>query len=96
MTGNVARDKSLEYAHIKFLETNTTRDISASSVSDLAAGGYITNGMTMIITGAAGTGKTYFACALGDRACRQRMKVLYFTMNMLIEDLKISFILSLF
>ena len=26
--------------------------------------------MTVIITGPAGTGKSYFACALGDRACR--------------------------
>lgn len=76
-------------ASIEELETDTTRGLSAASVSDLAAGNYITNGMTMIITGPAGTGKTYFACALGDRACREGIKVLYFTMNMLIETLKL-------
>ena len=47
------------------------------------------NGMTLIITGPAGTGKSYFACALGDRACRNGIKVLYFTMNMLIENLRL-------
>ena len=46
--------------------------------------------MTVIITGPAGTGKSYFACALGDRACRNGRKVLYFTMNMLIENLKLA------
>lgn len=76
-------------ASIEELETDTTRGLSASSVSDLATGNYITNGMTMIITGPAGTGKTYFACALGDRACREGIKVLYFTMNMLVETLKL-------
>lgn len=76
-------------ASIEELETDTTRGLSAASVSDLATGNYITNGMTMIITGPAGTGKTYFACALGDRACREGVKVLYFTMNMLIETLKL-------
>lgn len=76
-------------ASIEELETDTTRGITAASVSDLATGNYITNGMTMIITGSAGTGKTYFACALGDRACREGIKVLYFTMNMLVETLKL-------
>lgn len=76
-------------ASIEELETDTTRGIAASNVSDLATGNYITNSMPMIITGPAGTGKTYFACALGDRACREGVKVLYFTMNMLIENLKL-------
>lgn len=76
-------------ASVEELETDTTRGISAASAAELAAGGYIDNGMTVIITGPAGTGKSYFACALGDRACRNGVKVMYFTMNMLIENLKL-------
>ena len=76
-------------ASIEELETDTSRGISTASASDLATCNYITNGMTLIITGPAGTGKTYYACALGDRACRNGIKVLYFTMNMLIETLKL-------
>lgn len=76
-------------ASIEELETDTARGISTASASDLATCNYITNGMTLIITGPAGTGKTYYACALGDRACRNGIKVLYFTMNMLIETLKL-------
>lgn len=76
-------------ASVEELETDTVRGIPSASVTDLATGNYITNGMTVIITGPAGTGKSYFACALGDRACRNGIKVLYFTMNMLIENLKL-------
>lgn len=52
-------------------------------------GTYIKNGVTIIITGSAGTGKSYLASALGDRACRQGYKVMYFTMNMLVSTLKL-------
>ena len=76
-------------ASVEELETDTVRGIPSVSVADLATGNYITNGVTVIITGPAGTGKSYFACALGDRACRNGIKVLYFTMNMLIESLKL-------
>lgn len=76
-------------ASVEELETDTVRGIPAASVAELSTGNYITNGMTVIITGPAGTGKSYFACALGDRACRNGTKVLYFTMNMLIENLKL-------
>ena len=48
------------------------------------------HGMTVLVTGAAGTGKSYFACALGDMACRQGKKVIYFTMNMLAENLRLA------
>ena len=56
-------------ASMEELETDTARGIQACSAADLATGNYITGGMTVIITGPAGTG--------------------YFTMNMLIENLKL-------
>ena len=53
-------------ASMEELETDTARGIQACSAADLATGNYITGGMTVIITGPAGTGKSYFACALGQ------------------------------
>ncbi len=76
-------------ASVEQLEKDTTRGISTAAVADLCSGSYITNGMTVIISGPTGTGKSYFACALGDHACRQGYKVMYFTMNMLIENFKL-------
>lgn len=71
------------------LEMDTAKAIQVCSATDLATGNYITGGMTAIITGPAGIGKSYFVCAVGDRTCRNGQKVLYFTMNMLIENLKL-------
>lgn len=76
-------------ASIEELETDTPRGITKAAISDMLTGRYIDNGMTVIITGPAGTGKSYLACALGDRACVEGRKVAYFTMNMLIENLKL-------
>lgn len=76
-------------AALEQLETDTTRGIPSAQITDLATGDYIEHGMTIIITGPAGTGKSYLASALGDRACRQGKKVQYFTMNMLIETLRL-------
>lgn len=76
-------------AAIEELETDTTRGISSATIAELGTGAYIKNGVTIIITGPAGTGKSYLASALGDRACRQGYKVMYFTMNMLVSTLKL-------
>ena len=76
-------------ATLEELETDTTRGLSASDVAELATGSYIRDGRTLIVEGPTGTGKTFFACALGERACRQGIKTLYFTMNSLIEQLRL-------
>ena len=81
---------SVYKAAIEHLEIDSARGIPSALVGELAAGEYIDHGMTVLVTGAAGTGKSYFACALGDMACRQGKKVIYFTMNMLAENLRLA------
>ena len=76
-------------ASVEELETDTTRGLRATDVAELSTCNYVRNGMTIIVTGPAGTGKSYLACALGERACRNGIKVLYYTMNMLVENLKL-------
>jgi len=77
-------------ASLEELETDTARGIPSAAAAELGTGRYISDARTMIATGPPGTGKTYFISALGDRACRQGFKTLYFTMNMLIENLKLA------
>ena len=76
-------------ASLEELETDTTRGITAAEAAELATGNYIRDARTLIINGPTGTGKSYFACALGERACRQGFKTLYFTINTLIENLRL-------
>ena len=76
-------------ATVEELETDTTRGLSLPEVQDMATGDYIRDGRTTVVTGPTGTGKTYFICAMGERACRQGYKTLYYTMNTLIEQLRL-------
>lgn len=75
-------------ATLEQLEISSARGVPADLVTEMGTGNYIRNGRSVIITGPTGTGKSYLACAFGERACRQGYKVRYYTMNMLIETLK--------
>lgn len=59
-------------------------------VEQLAKCDFIRDGHSVIITGATGTGKSYLATALGDRACRSGMTVAYFNMQRLLERLDLE------
>ncbi|MDR0895823.1 MAG: IS21-like element helper ATPase IstB [Prevotellaceae bacterium] len=77
-------------ATIEELETNTARGVNAAAVATLATGEYINSGATVIVCGAAGTGKTFLATALGERACRQGTRVYYYTMQKLMEVVRLA------
>ena len=64
--------------------------MEASLVGQLAKCDFIRDGHSVIITGATGTGKSYLATALGDRACRLGMSVAYFNMQRLLERLDLE------
>jgi DNA replication protein DnaC len=56
----------------------------------LATGDYIKNGEAVIVTGAAGCGKSFLASALGHRACKQGYTVAYHNMQKLLVKLKLA------
>jgi len=72
------------------LEIDATRGVPADVILQLSSGEYIKKGQTVIICGATGTGKSYLACALGNKACRQGYKVAYYTMQKLMDMLRVS------
>ena len=76
-------------ATIEELEMDTTRGLSTADITEQATGGYIRDARFTIVIGPTGTGKTFFINALGEKACRQGYKTLYFTMNTLIDQLRL-------
>ncbi len=52
----------------------------------LIGGDWIRQHHTVLITGPTGTGKTWFACALGNSACRQGNSVRYVRVPRLLEE----------
>jgi DNA replication protein len=77
-------------ATIEELEVDESRGVPPDLVLQLSSGEYIKSGATVIICGAAGTGKSYLANALGNKACRQGYKVAYYTMQKLLDAIRIA------
>jgi DNA replication protein DnaC len=72
---------------IEQMNFDTTRGLDRSTIMELATCDYIRKGLPVIITGAAGTGKSYLATALGYQACLMGLKVRYFGLQKLFEEI---------
>jgi len=77
-------------ASVEELHLDTARGLDKEIVSNLATGQYITNGESVIVTGATGCGKSFIASALGHQACSQGYKVLYFNLQKLLMKTKMA------
>ena len=75
-------------ASIEEIYPDPGRGIDQSLLMRLAAGDYIKNGEAIIVTGAAGCGKSFLASALGHHACKQGHTVVYHNMQKLLVKLK--------
>jgi len=89
--GRLLKEAGFPYpASLEELDYDTQRGVEATMVSNLGTGEYIRAGETVIINGPTGTGKTYLATALGDRACRIGYHVAYFNMQKLLERIRLE------
>lgn len=77
-------------ACIEDLDNVEKRGLPRSLVQKLATCGWIADHLNVVITGATGVGKTYLACALGQRACRKGYRVIYRRTPRLIDELTLA------
>lgn len=77
-------------ATMEELRFGADRGLGKSQVTELATGGYIAKGESVLITGATGCGKSFIASALGHRACSQGTKVIYFNAQKLLVKTKMA------
>jgi len=78
------------YACVEDIDYRTPRGLDKSLILKLASCDWIRNAHNVIITGPTGVGKTYLACALGNRACRMGYPALYIRIHKLLQDLAIA------
>lgn len=63
------------------------RGITKEMLTTLADGTFIEKAENILITGSTGSGKSYFACAMGRNACNLGFRTVYYSMNRMIEAL---------
>jgi len=77
-------------ATITDIDCSEKRNLSKEKLLVLADGSYLDRGENILLTGATGCGKSYLACALGNHACVQGYRTLYFNMNRLTEQIALA------
>src|ERR1700678_3087368 len=77
-------------ASVEDVNHQTPRGLDRALFLKLAACDWIAERRNLLITGASGLGKSWLACALGHKACRENMSVLYTRMPRLFADLAIA------
>lgn len=77
-------------ASIEELQFDASRGMNKELIMTLAKEDYIRDGQSVLITGAAGCGKSFLASALGHQACCQGYKVAYYSLQKLLHQTKMA------
>jgi DNA replication protein DnaC len=74
-------------ACIEDLDYRAVRGLKRAQIDQLYSSEWIGYHQNVILTGSAGTGKTFLACALGQKACRDGYRVRYYVAAKLFREL---------
>ncbi|HEY5758207.1 MAG TPA: IS21-like element helper ATPase IstB [Steroidobacter sp.] len=77
-------------ACVEDVDLRTPRGIDRAVFARLVAGDWIDRHENLLVTGATGLGKSWLACALGHKACRDNRSVLYHRVPRLFEALALA------
>lgn len=77
-------------ADIADLKAMPGRSLDTELISRLAVGSYLQKHQDVILQGPTGVGKTYVACALGNKACQQYRTVAYLPAGELFDRITIA------
>jgi DNA replication protein DnaC len=77
-------------ACVEDVDLRTPRGIDRAVFAKLVSGDWINRHENLLLTGATGLGKSWLACALGHKACRDNRSVLYHRVPRLFEALALA------
>jgi DNA replication protein DnaC len=80
----------LSQACIEDIDYAPRREIDRAQIRQLASCRWVREHQNVIITGAAGTGKSYLACALAQQACRHGLRAIYRRVPRLFHELTLA------
>ena len=82
--------KLRQLACLEDIDYHHHRGLQRSVIEHLAGSDWLKYGQNCIITGPTGVGKSYLACALAQKACRDGFRALYFYSPKLFRELSAS------
>lgn len=77
-------------ACIEDIDFRHPRGLDKSLMTKLFSCDWIKDGLNLLITGPTGTGKTFLACALAQKACREGYSVQYLRIPRIFQELHIA------
>jgi DNA replication protein DnaC len=90
MTGRLAKARLRQAAALEDVDWRAPRGLDKSVVLALGSCQWIAQRHNCLITGPTGVGKSWLACALGHKACREGYSVLYLRLARLWRELAVS------
>jgi DNA replication protein DnaC len=79
-----------QQACVEDIDYKSNRGLDRKQMEDLATCHWIRAGRNVILTGPTGVGKTWLACALCNRACRDGLSALYYRIPRLTQEIKLA------
>jgi DNA replication protein DnaC len=79
-----------QQASLEDIDYSGSRGLDKGQLLDLGSCKWISERNNLLLTGPTGAGKTYIACALAQKACRQGLTALYLRLPRLFGDLTIA------
>ena len=90
LSGRLAKARLRQAAALEDVDWRTPRGLDKSVVLALGSCQWIAQHQNCLITGPTGVGKSWLACALGHKACREGYSVLYLRLTRLWRELAVA------
>lgn len=90
LTSRLRQAKMRYPASLEDVDFATRRGLDRRTVLALGSCQWIRENQNLVLTGATGTGKTYLACALVERACRSGHTAVYVRTARLVHELAVA------
>ena len=90
LSSRLRRAKLKHNAALEDIDYRHPRGLDKSLIQSLASCQWIKERLNILLTGPTGVGKTWLACALAQKACREGYTALYLRLPRLLQDMAIA------
>jgi len=90
LSSRLRRAKLKHNAALEDIDYRHPRGLDKSLIQSLAACQWVKEHLNILLTGPTGVGKTWLACALAQKACREGYTILYMRLPRLLQEMAVA------